>query len=79
MARREVITPAEFPDGLKELDGAMKDAELGLKPGRSLREVEREMVIRTLEETGGNRTQTARLLGISRRTLQLKLKEYGIN
>jgi two-component system response regulator HydG len=79
MARGDVITPGEFPDGLKELDDGAKDAELGLKPGRSLREVEREMVIRTLEETGGNRTHAARLLGISRRTLQLKLKEYGIN
>jgi two-component system response regulator HydG len=79
MARGEVITPTEFPEGFKELDDGAKDAELGLTPGRSLREVEREMVIRTLEEAGGNRTQTARLLGISRRTLQLKLKEYGIN
>jgi two-component system response regulator HydG len=79
MAQGEVITPTEFPDDLKELDDGVKNAELGLTPGRSLREVEREMVIRTLEEAGGNRTQTARLLGISRRTLQLKLKEYGIN
>jgi two-component system response regulator HydG len=37
------------------------------------------MILRTLEETGGNRTHAARSLGISRRTLQLKLKEYGIN
>jgi two-component system, NtrC family, response regulator HydG len=79
MARGDGITPTEFPDGLKDLDDGAKEAELGLKPGRSLREVEREMVILTLEETGGNRTQAARLLGIGRRTLQLKLKEYGIN
>ena len=37
------------------------------------------MIIRTLEETAGNRTHAAKILGISRRTLQLKLKEYGIN
>jgi len=79
MARGDVITPGEFPDGLKELDDGAKDAELGLKPGRSLKDVEREMILRTLEEAGGNRTHAARILGISRRTLQLKLKEYGIN
>jgi DNA-binding NtrC family response regulator len=36
------------------------------------------MILRTLEETEGNRTHAAKILGISRRTLQLKLKEYGI-
>ena len=79
MARGEAVTPGEFPDGLKDLDDDAGEAGLELTPGRSLREVEREMIVRTLEETGGNRTHAARLLGISRRTLQLKLKEYGIN
>ena len=37
------------------------------------------MILRTLAETGGNRTHAADILGISRRTLQLKLKEYGVN
>jgi len=46
---------------------------------RSLKEAEKEMILLTLEETGGNRTQAADILGISRRTLQIKLKAYGIN
>jgi DNA-binding protein Fis len=36
------------------------------------------MIIRTLQETAGNRTHAADILGISRRTLQHKLKEYAI-
>jgi DNA-binding NtrC family response regulator len=44
-----------------------------------LKEVEKDMILRTLDETAGNRTHAAKQLGISRRTLQLKLKEYGIN
>lgn len=31
-----------------------------------------------LEQCGGNRESTAKLLGISRRTLQYKLKKYGL-
>ncbi len=46
--------------------------------GMPLKEVEREIIIQTLADTEGNRTQTARILGISRKTLQNKLKEYGI-
>ncbi len=79
MARGEMITPIEFPHVLKELDADLKATSLNLQSGRSLKEVEKEMILRTLEETGGNRTHAAKILGISRRTLQLKLKEYGIN
>ena len=79
MARGEMITPLEFPENLKELDVELKEPNLNLSAGRSLKEVEKEMILRTLDETGGNRTHAAEILGISRRTLQLKLKEYEIN
>jgi two-component system response regulator HydG len=79
MTRTDVISAAELPDVFTDLEGGETGAEIDLTPGRSLKEVEREMIIRTLDETGGNRTRTAEILGISRRTLQLKLKEYGIN
>ncbi|MGE4519137.1 MAG: sigma-54-dependent transcriptional regulator [Desulfobacteraceae bacterium] len=47
--------------------------------GKTIKEMEKEMILRTLEETDGNRTRTAEILGISRRKLQIKLKEYGVN
>jgi two-component system response regulator HydG len=79
MARGEVVTPLEFPDDLQKLADDLDEPQIDLTPGRSLKEVEKAMILRTLEETGGNRTHAAKILGISRRTLQLKLKEYGIN
>jgi two-component system response regulator HydG len=79
MARGDMIAPAELPDTIAGLDDDAKGADVALTPGRSLKEVEREMILRTLDETSGNRTHAAEILGISRRTLQLKLKEYGIN
>ncbi|MBI3270601.1 MAG: sigma-54-dependent Fis family transcriptional regulator [Planctomycetes bacterium] len=41
-------------------------------------EAEKTAILRALEEAGGNRTHAARRLGVSRRTLQKKLKEYGL-
>ena len=79
MARGDLISQGELPDAIRGLEGEMEEAEIDLSPGRSLKEVERDMILRTLEDTGGNRTRTAEILGISRRTLQLKLKEYGVN
>jgi DNA-binding NtrC family response regulator len=40
--------------------------------------VERELILRALEETGGNVTQAAKLLQISRKSLQMKMKEFGL-
>ncbi len=47
-----------------------------LPPGLCLREVERRYILETLEATRGNRTEAARRLGISIRSLQYKLKEF---
>jgi DNA-binding NtrC family response regulator len=45
---------------------------------RTLREVERETIERILRETGGNRRRAAAELGISLRTLQYRIREYGL-
>jgi two-component system response regulator AtoC len=46
--------------------------------GSSLKDVERETIRRTLAEVTNHREQAAKLLGISLRALQYKIKEYGI-
>ena len=48
-------------------------------PGNtSLGEVEKATVLKTLEATGGNKSEAARRLGITRRTLHQKLRKYGM-
>jgi two-component system response regulator HydG len=79
MARGDTVMPENFPANFDDRQSSGSDRELILSSGRSLKEVEKEMILKTLEEMDGNRTHTAELLGISRRTLQLKLREYGVN
>lgn len=45
----------------------------------SLADAERRHIARVLEWTGGNRRQAATILGISRSTLLLKLRRYGLD
>ena len=47
-------------------------------PVGNLESMEEQMILKALERTGGHRTQAAEQLGISRRTLSRKLKEYSI-
>jgi len=46
--------------------------------GRTVQEVERELIAQTLEHTGGDRKEAARLLGISERTLYRKIKQFDL-
>ncbi len=80
----EVITERDLPPHLmapqNELAVTLPEDALGL-PGttaRIVREVERELIRRALARTANNRTEAARLLGVSRRTLLYKLKAYGL-
>jgi two-component system response regulator FlrC len=63
---------------LNEGATALPPASLG-KPTMSVREMERALIMETLQATNGNRTQAAKVLGISLRTLRNKLREYRGN
>ena len=47
-----------------------------IKPGTTVREMEKQLIVQTLKEVDENRTRAAELLGISIRTLRNKLREY---
>lgn len=49
-----------------------------LQAGNSVSEMERKLILATLDQTSGNRTHAAKLLGISLRTLRNKLREYRV-
>jgi two-component system response regulator HydG len=51
----------------------------GPAEGQSLAAVEKSVILATLSEKGGNKIETARRLGINRKTLHLKLKRYGLS
>lgn len=44
----------------------------------TLADMERQMIVTTLNETGGNRTRAAEILGVSVRTIRNKINEYGL-
>jgi len=50
----------------------------GIEPGLTLRELERSLLAKTLDATGGNRTRAAGMLGVSLRTVRNKIREFGL-
>jgi DNA-binding NtrC family response regulator len=53
------------------------DTALAPPVGRTVADVERELILETLRHCAGNRTHAAKILGISIRTLRNKLNEYA--
>jgi transcriptional regulator with PAS, ATPase and Fis domain len=70
------IQPEHLPE---EIQASKENARTMLVTlGSSLEEIEREAIRRTLAEVTNHREKAAKLLGISLRALQYKIKEYGI-
>ncbi len=57
---------------------ASENSSTAWKPGRTLDEIERNVILEALKHFGGNRTHTAKALGISIRTLRNKLAEFRV-
>jgi two-component system response regulator AtoC len=85
----EVITASDLPDELQPADLPAASAAATLPSsgeGASLKDavkaetdrVEKQMIQSALEQTGGNVTRAAKMLQISRKSLQLKMKEHGL-
>jgi DNA-binding NtrC family response regulator len=68
---------AHFETGACAAEGLVEVRTL-LYPGMKLQEAERELLVRTLAATGGNRSRAAVMLGISLRTVRNKIREYGL-
>jgi DNA-binding NtrC family response regulator len=71
------ITAVELRPWLEQPEGIASHRSAALPVGTKLEDVERQMIIATLEHYQGHRARTAEALGIGIRTLSGKLRAYG--
>jgi two-component system response regulator AtoC len=82
LSKGDRITLRDLPPALRDAatgggEGGLAAAKL-VKAELTIEEAERQMIVRALKETNGNRTEAAKRLGISRRTLHRKLHVYNL-
>lgn len=75
LCRGPEITPADLPTDLRQLS---KPDDIGFNLSDNMAIAEQNCLKRALSQSNGNRTKTAKLLGISRKNLWEKLKNYNI-
>ena len=73
----DLVVPADLPAGIRSGAGGPRRAmDLEIPDaGIDLEAVERSLILKALDKAGGNVTRAARLLGLSRRTLQYRLEK----
>lgn len=78
LAGGEYVTPRDLPLGMQSSQEREPVQESG-HGGQPLEAVEKQAILETLEQTGGNKSEAARILDITRATLHKKLKKYGLS
>ena len=77
LARGEKISLRDLPPSVRNSAGTTPEPQQLLAKGEiTVKEAEKQLLIRALKETDGNRTLAAKRIGMSRRTLHRKLDEY---
>jgi transcriptional regulator with GAF, ATPase, and Fis domain len=76
-AEGDLLGPRDF-EALVRPESVLADVnDPSYYEGRTLEEIEKDIILATLERNGGNKKRTAMELGIDRRTLYNKLRRYG--
>jgi DNA-binding NtrC family response regulator len=75
LSKGTTITLDDLPPNIRGESGT---DSLRLHVGASLADVEKEVIRSTLAREGGNKSRTAEILGIGRKTLHRKIEEYGL-
>jgi DNA-binding NtrC family response regulator len=84
LCRGDLVLPRDLPAAVRdpqvEIGESRRETEQSIGAGKlSLKEAEKQLVIHALKETGGSRTEAAKKLGVSRRTLHRKLHEFQLH
>ena len=75
MASSGLVTLEDLPPGVGM---SAADSDMRVPPGSSLADAERILIRETLAAQGGNKSRTAEILGIGRKTLYQKIQDYGL-
>ena len=77
MARNEFVEPDNLPSNISQsLRKARKDT-FRIPSGTTMKEIEKKVILETLQTTHGSKSKAAKILGISTRKIEYKIKEWS--
>ena len=81
LSRGQIITSRELPFGDHEGDHEEEGEDVSVEKSyfkKSVAQFEKDLIMKALRDANGNRSKAAEMLGIYRRLLYAKIKEYAL-
>jgi DNA-binding NtrC family response regulator len=77
MARNEFIEPDNLPSNISQSLRKTKKDTFRIPSGTTMKEIEKKVILETLQTTNGSKSKAAKMLGISTRKIEYKIKEWS--
>lgn len=77
MAKNEYIEPNDLPSNINVNTKKSRKETFRIPSGVTMKEIEKKVIIETLQATNGSKSKAAKILGISTRKIEYKIKEWS--
>jgi DNA-binding NtrC family response regulator len=77
MARNEFIEPGNLPSNISQSLRKTKKDTFRIPSGTTMKEIEKKVILETLHTTNGSKSKAAKILGLSTRKIEYKIKEWS--
>jgi DNA-binding NtrC family response regulator len=79
MARNKYIEPNDLPSNINVNTKKSRKETFRIPSGATMKEIEKKVIIETLQTTNGSKSKAAKILGISTRKIEYKIKEWSMD
>ncbi len=77
MSRKELIEPDNLPSNISQSSRKSRKDTFRIPSGTTMKDIEKKIILETLQTTSGSKSKAAKILGISTRKIEYKIKEWS--